>query len=123
MGSSVVRAVRGAITVEENSQEAISEATQLLLREILQKNCLDSGKIISAFFTLTTDLNAVFPAAAAREMPGWDLIPMLCAHEIEMPGQLALCIRVMLHIYSSRGREDIRHVYLRRAGALRPDLK
>lgn len=122
MTCQVVRAVRGAITVEENSRKAIDEATQYLLKEILKKNKLNPDQIISSFFTLTQDLNAGFPAAAARKLPGWDKIPMLCAGEAAIPGELPMCIRVMLHCYSPGTKQEIKHVYLRRARVLRPDL-
>jgi len=123
MTDRAVRAIRGAITVNENSREAIEEATQELLKEIVEKNQLAPEQIISALFTLTRDLNAGFPAAAARKLPGWNLVPMLCAGEVDVPGELPMCIRVMLHCHISKTREEIRHVYLRGARVLRPDLR
>jgi chorismate mutase len=113
-----VRAIRGAITVEGNTAEAISEGTQTLLREISQRNALEPEEVVSVFFTLTPDLDAEFPARAARAL-GWD-VPMLDMQELPVPGSLPRCIRVLLHVQRS---SRVRHVYLREARALRPDLE
>ncbi|MTI84092.1 MAG: chorismate mutase [Firmicutes bacterium] len=117
-----VCAVRGAITVDSNNSIAIASATLELLEGIIQQNGLLPEDIISAFFTLTPDLDASFPASAARELPGWNLIPMLCANEVAVRNELPMCIRVMIHCYSPRARDQIKHVYLRGAKVLRPDL-
>lgn len=122
MGDLMVRAIRGAITVEKNTRDDIEKATRELLESIIRENELEPERVISVFFTLTPDLNAGFPAAAARQLRGWQLIPMLCAREVAVPGQLPMCIRVMIHSYTSKTKEEIKHVYLRRARALRPDL-
>jgi chorismate mutase len=113
-----VRALRGAITAEDNTEEAICQATQELLREIALRNDLAASDVISAFFTLTPDLNAAFPARAARAM-GWDM-PMLDMIEIDVPGALARCVRVLLHVDVGK---EVNHVYLRGARDLRPDLE
>jgi chorismate mutase len=113
-----VRAIRGAITVTENSAEAIGEATRELLSELAARNSLSPDEVISAFFTLTPDLNADFPARAAREM-GWDM-PMLDTQEVDVPGAIGRCIRVLLHV----NRDGlVQHAYLRDARRLRPDLE
>jgi len=116
-----MRGVRGAITVEENSAEKIRNATQELLSEILEKNSLSTEDIVSAFFTVTPDLDADFPASSARKM-GWDLVPMLDSYEIAVPGALPHCIRVLLHVETPLSQKEIRHIYLREAGKLRKDL-
>ncbi len=116
-----VHGIRGAITVENNQREEILEATKELLQEIMSRNKLDVQDIISAIFTVTKDLDAVFPAVGAREM-GWDRVPMLSLNEIPVPGSLQRCIRVLLHVESSLARDEIRPVYLREAVNLRPDL-
>lgn len=116
-----MRGVRGAITVEENSAEKIRNATQELLSEILEKNSLTPEDIVSAFFTVTPDLDADFPASSARKM-GWDLVPMLDSYEIAVPGALPHCIRVLLHVETPLSQKEIRHIYLREAGKLRKDL-
>jgi chorismate mutase len=104
--------------VERNTPQLIRDGTRELLRELVAANDLDTDQIISAVFTVTHDLQSEFPARAAREM-GWTDVPLLCALEIDVPGALPLCIRVLLHVSSSRTRADIRHVYLHQAVSLR----
>lgn len=115
------RGVRGAITASENTREAILEATEELLREMVRANGLRPGELASAIFTTTSDLDAVYPAKAARVM-GWTQVPLMCAHEMAVPGSLARCIRVLLHWNTRLSADEIRHVYLREARVLRPDL-
>ncbi|HEY9855275.1 MAG TPA: chorismate mutase [Stenomitos sp.] len=116
-----VRAIRGAITVSENTREAILSATRELLTGLIEGNGLEPDELISANFTMTPDLNAVFPAEAAREM-GWNHVPLLCMSEIGVPGALPRCVRVMVHTYTAREANQIKHLYLREAVRLRPDL-
>lgn len=116
-----VRAVRGAVTVEDNSSSEIIQQTQILLEEIISRNEIAEEDIISAVFTVTQDLNAAFPAAAARNI-GWTNIALMCMNEIAVPGSLEKCIRVMVHINSEKSNKEIRHVYLKGARVLRPDL-
>lgn len=116
----VVRGVRGATTVEVNDKEEIIKATHELLEAMCEANQVDPADICSAFFTLSSDLDATFPAEAARER-GWTDVPMLCATEIPVPGSLPRCIRVMVHLNTNKGQRDMGHVYLRRAVKLRPD--
>jgi len=116
-----VRAIRGAIDVSCNTVEAISDATKRLLLAMCEANNLDPGAIISIFFTMTVDLTAVFPAAAARAL-GWTDIPLLDAQELEVGGGMPRVIRVLMHVESDRPRAGIQHVYLDGALALRPDL-
>jgi chorismate mutase len=117
----LVRAIRGAITVNENTREDILKATRELLNEIILKNELEQDDIISAIFTLTNDLNAVFPAVAAREL-GWTDISLMCTNEICVPGSLEKCVRVLIHFNTEKSNKDINHVYLKGAEKLRPDL-
>src|SRR5690348_394888 len=91
-----VRGIRGATTVEENSAEAILEATEELLRVLVEQNHIDPAEIASTFFTTTPDLTAEYPAYAARRL-GWLTVPLICGHEMNVPDRLPLCIRVMLH--------------------------
>ena len=116
-----VRAIRGAISVEVDEPEAVREATREMLTTIVERNDIRPEDLISAMFTVTTDLTSAFPARAACEL-GWTDVPLLCALEIPVPGALARCIRVMVHVTSERPRSAIEHVYLRRAVSLRPDL-
>jgi chorismate mutase len=115
-----VRGIRGATTVEANDKEAIISATEELLEEICRANEFAPEDIASAFFTVTRELTVTFPAEAARKR-GWTLVPMLCATEIPVEGSLRMCIRVLLHVNTTKRQDEMSHVYLRRAVALRPD--
>ena len=114
-----LRGVRGATTATANTREAICSATQELLRRLIEANEIPMEEIASAFFTVSDDLDAEYPALAARDM-GWVYVPLLCAREIAVPGGLARCIRVLLHVNTEETQERIRHVYLREAVTLRP---
>ena len=116
-----VRAVRGATTVEENNAEMILDATRELLERITVENDIAHEDIISIVFSMTCDLDAVFPAVAARQL-GWTDIAMMCFNEINVPGSLEKCIRVMMHINTEKSNNEIRYVYLNDAVKLRPDL-
>mgnify|MGYP002640837353 CR=1 FL=1 len=116
------RGIRGATTVNADTKNEVLEATIEMLKEIAAANLgFKSEDIASAFFTVTGDINSTFPALAARQM-GWNLVPMVCAREIPVPGSLSLCIRVLIHWNTDLTQEKIKHIYLRRAKALRPDL-
>ena len=116
----VCRAIRGATTTEQNTAEDILEATEELLRTILALNEMTADDLVSLFFTTTADLNATFPAVAARSM-GLDQVPLMCAHEMNVPGALDKVIRVIIHVNSGMPPSQIQHVYLRRARELRPE--
>ncbi len=120
--SSVVRGIRGAITADADTTEGILDATQRLLAAIVEANHIATENIASVLFTVTPDLKAQFPAAAARRM-GWTLVPLLNFTEIAVPGGLERCIRVLLHLNTTLGQSEIVHVYLEGARALRPDLE
>lgn len=117
----MVRGIRGATTVERNDAAEIREATEELLKMILAENELCTEDLVSAIFTVTPDLNADFPAFSAREI-GWELVPLLCATEIPVPSGLSRCIRVLIHVNTTRCQTEIKHVFLRNAIALRKDL-
>jgi chorismate mutase len=112
------RGIRGATTVERNERESLLEATMELLELMIRRNELQTEDIASAIFTVTADLDAEFPALAARRM-GWTEVALLCAREIPVPGSLEMCIRVLLHVNTTRSNAEIQHVYLRKAIALR----
>lgn len=114
------RGVRGATTVERNDRESILEATHELLGLVIEANAIRDEDIASAFFTTTPDLNAEFPAVAAREM-GWTDVALMCGHEMNVPGSLGMCLRVLLHVNTDRSAAEIVHVYARGAQVLRPD--
>lgn len=116
-----MRGIRGATTVIENTAEAINQATQELLEKMLLDNALEYEQICSIIFTVTPDLNASFPAEAARAM-GMTLVPLLNALEIPVPGRLERAIRVMMHVETERKQDQIKHIYLRGAVVLRPDI-
>lgn len=117
----MVRAIRGATTADENTREAITEATMELLRELEEKNGLEDADAISVIFTVTSDLTAVFPAAAVRAM-GITHVPLLDMAAPEVENSLEKCIRVMIHINTDKSKDEIKHIYLRGAKVLRPDL-
>ena len=117
----MVRGIRGATSVTENTREAILDATAELLDAIVEANDIDRGHVASAFFTTTPDLNAEYPAVAARAA-GWTDIPLLCGHEMNVPGGLPRCLRLLIHVNTERSLSEINHVYLREAVRLRPDL-
>ena len=116
-----VRALRGAITVDRNDGDAILDATEKLMRAILEENSLEAGDLVSCIFTCTDDLDAEFPAVAARRM-GLSAVPLLCAREIDVPGALPRVIRILVHCYADEASQP-KHVYLREAVALRKDLQ
>ena len=116
-----VRAIRGATTVDSNTDSDIRKAVVDLLNELSDANKLEPSEIVSVTFTATADLDAVFPAAIARQRPGWDLVPLLDVQQMSVSGSLPMCIRVLAHINTQLAQADIRHVYLRGAKNLRPD--
>ena len=117
-----IRAIRGATTVPENSKVAIAEAVTELLDTVESLNQLDPTQIISATFSVTRDLDAVFPAAIARARPRWDRVPLLDVQQMHVQGSLPCCIRLMIHTYLPIHQSEVKHTYLRGARDLRPDL-
>lgn len=116
------RGIRGAVTVDENTERAITEATSELLRGMIDANGVEVDDIAGVLFTATPDLTACFPAEAGRRLPGWSQVPLMCAQEIPVPGALARCVRVLMFVNTPRPAAQVRHVYLRGAEQLRPDL-
>ena len=117
----LVRGIRGATTVAANTREAILEATTELLQEMVRLNQVEPEQMASIIFTTTQDLNAEFPAVAARDA-GWTHVALECLHEMNVPGSLQRCLRILIHVNTDRSLEELTHVYLRDARALRPDL-
>lgn len=115
------RGVRGAITVDANERDAILAATRQLLALMIRRNGIEPVDVASATFTLTRDLDAEFPALAARQL-GWIDVPLLCGYEVAVPGSLPHCIRVLIHWNTIQRQNEIHHVYMRGAEVLRPDL-
>lgn len=114
------RGVRGATTATENTRESILEATRELLQQLIAANGITTDDVASAIFTTTPDLNAEFPAVAAREL-GWIDTALLCGHEMSVPGSLPGCIRVLIHWNTTRRADEIVHIYIRGARGLRPE--
>jgi chorismate mutase len=115
-----LHALRGAISVDRNTSEAILGGTEWLLREIMKRNEIGPDDVVSCLFTLTEDLNAQFPAVAARTL-GFDQVPLMCAREVPVPGSLPRVIRVLMHYYAP-DTHRASHVYLGDARSLRTDL-
>lgn len=117
----LVRGIRGAVTADSNKKEEIIEKTKELLITLKKENDFKIEDIVSILFSVTSDLNAAFPARAAREL-GWDRVPLLDMQEIEVPGSLPKCIRVLIQINCQKSQTEIKHCYLRGAETLRKDL-
>ncbi len=110
--------IRGATTVSENSRESILSATTELLQRIVEENDLDTSRIAAVWFTTTSDLNAEYPALAARRL-GWTNVALLCAHEMLVPNGLPQCIRALILVNTDKGPDEMRYVYLKGAKGLR----
>lgn len=116
------RGIRGATTVDSNTREDILDAARELLTEMVRANGVKTDDIASVFFTTTPELNAEFPALAARQM-GWNHVALLCGHEMNVQGSLPMCLRILLHVNTEKRAEEIVHVYLKGAKALRPEFQ
>ena len=117
-----LRGLRGATTVETNTPDAIRNATRELLTEMIESNDIQREDIASAWFTTTTDLNAEFPAVVARNDFGWTNVALMCAHELDVPGSLQMCLRILLHVNTERSQDEMQFIYQREAARLRPDI-
>jgi chorismate mutase len=115
------RGVRGATTIDRNEREDVLTATRQLLALMIRTNGIEPRDVAAAWFTTSPDVNAEFPALAARQL-GWLDVPMLCGHEMSVPGSLPMCIRVMMLWNTDKRQQEIEHIYLREAKRLRPDL-
>ena len=115
------RGVRGATTADSNSPEDILQATTVLLAMMIRKNKIESRDVASVIFSTTPDLNAAFPALAARQL-GWIDVPLLCTHEADVPASLQKCVRILIHWNTNRDQSSVEHVYVKEAVQLRPEL-
>jgi chorismate mutase len=115
------RGVRGATTVDCNTRDEILEQTRRLVALVIRYNDICAEDVASAVFTVTSDLDAEFPALAARQL-GWLEVPLLCSYEIRVPGSLERCVRLLVHWNTEKPQHEIVHVYIRGAQKLRPDL-
>ena len=115
------RGVRGAITVEANTRDEILKGARQLLALVIRQNGIEPEDVASAIFSCTHDLNAEFPALAARQL-GWLDVPLLCTNEVDVPGSLKKCVRVLINWNTAKSQDEIIHVYVKEAVKLRPDL-
>ncbi|MFP3918674.1 chorismate mutase [Lysinibacillus telephonicus] len=118
----MIRGVRGATTIELDQSELVLEETAKLVQEIAKANNILPDNIISVLISTTPDITSAFPAKAVRSLEGWQYVPTMCMHEMNVPGALPLCIRVLMHVNTDVHQKDIHHVYLNNAVSLRPDL-
>lgn len=119
----MVRGLRGATTVELDEEQAVLKATQSLVEEMAKLNSILPQDIISVLISTTTDVKSTFPAKAVRSIDGWTYVPVMCTHEMEVPGSMPLCIRVLMHVNTDSIQKDIKHIYQNKAVQLRPDLQ
>ncbi|RSL33460.1 chorismate mutase [Salibacterium salarium] len=119
----MIRGFRGATTVKKNTEEQIVNSTKRLLEKIINENQISPEDVSHIWFTVTTDIDAAFPAKATRLIDNWQFVPVMCAQEIPVPDSLPLCIRIMLTAETNKKQEEVRHVYLNDAVSLRPDLE
>jgi chorismate mutase len=118
----VIRGVRGATTVAINTETEIVDATEILLEEIIRNNEINPEYVASILISVTEDITAEFPAKAVRRFEGWSYVPVMCMREIPVPNSLKQCIRIMMHLDTTKSQKEIRHIYLEGAKILRPDL-
>lgn len=118
----MIRGVRGATTVNNNTPEDIILATEKLFDKMIELNEISPEAVASVFISTTDDVNAAFPAKALRKFDSWKYVPVICMRELSVPNSLNMCIRVMLHLNTVKTQNEIIHVYLEGAEVLRPDL-
>ena len=118
----MIRGIRGAITIEKDVAESVWNDTATLVKEVVLANNVKPEDIASVTISTTPDIHSAFPAKAVRTMEGWQYVPIMCMHEMDVPGALPLCIRVLLHVNTSTPQHKINHIYLKDAVKLRPDL-
>lgn len=119
--TAAVRALRGATTIDADTADEVKVRTIALLEQMIERNGVDHDDIISVLFTATDDIHSMFPASAARDI-GFGDIPLICARELDIVGATPNCIRVLMHLTTTRARSELRHVYLEGASGLRDDL-
>ena len=118
----MIRGVRGAITVNSNTESEIIAATEELVTQMIELNKINPETVASVLISTTEDLNQAFPAKALRKFSGWTYVPVMCMRELPVPNSLELCVRIMMHVNTDIPQDQIDHVYLRGARVLRPDL-
>ena len=121
-GNSVIRGVRGATTILEDSEKEIISKTEELLRSMIKTNSIVAEDVAQVLISVTADITACFPAKALRNLDGWDFVPVMCTKEIAVPKSLPSCIRIMMTVNTELAQQNIQHIYLHGAVTLRPDL-
>ncbi len=119
----MVRGLRGATTVENDEEQSVLEATQALVEEMAKENRILPVDIISVLISTTTDIKSTFPAKAVRSIDGWMYVPVMCTHEMDVPGAMPLCIRALMHVNTDIPQRYVKHIYQNNAVNLRPDLQ
>ncbi|MBO8170710.1 MAG: chorismate mutase [Bacillaceae bacterium] len=117
-----VRGIRGATTADTNQADEIWQRSRELVEMMIRDNDIQPDDVASVIFTVSPDLDQAYPATGVRDIPGWDMVPLMCSTEIPVPGGLPRCIRVMMLVNTDKSQDEIRHVFLRDARKLRPDL-
>lgn len=118
----MIRGIRGATTIPTDTEDFVWAETASLVAEMAKENNIVPEDIASITISTTTDIKSAFPAKSVRSMEGWQYVPIMCTHEMDVPGSLPLCIRVLMHVNTEVAQQDIQHVYLHDAIKLRPDL-
>lgn len=118
----MMRGIRGAITVSADHPEEILKETRKLVLEMAKENDIDPDHVASVVISTTTDISSAFPAKAVRTIADWTFVPVMCTHEMDVPGSMPLCIRVMMHANTEKSQQEINHIYMNEAVKLRPDL-
>ena len=118
-----VRGLRGATTVVQDNEQDVLSATEVLARTIAKENNVQPEDIISVLVSTTADVKSVFPAKAVRSIEGWKYVPVMCTHEMDVPGAMPHCIRILMHVNSNVPQKEINHIYQNEAVKLRPDLQ
>lgn len=119
----MIRGVRGAITVKADKPEEILAETRRLVLEMAKENRIEPEDVASVIVSTTTDISSAFPAKAVRTIDQWTYVPVMCTHEMDVPGSMPLCIRIMMHVNTAISQQEIKHIYLNEAVKLRPDLQ
>ena len=118
----IMRGIRGAITVSADHPDEILKETKKLVLEMAKKNDVEPDQVASVIISTTTDISSAFPAKAVRTIDNWTFVPVMCTHEMDVPGSMPLCIRVMMHANTAKSQQEISHIYMNDAVKLRPDL-
>ena len=118
----MMRGIRGAITVSADHPDEILKETRKLVMEMAEKNEVEPDQVASVVISTTTDISSAFPAKAVRTIENWTYVPVMCTHEMDVPGSMPLCIRVMMHANTEKSQREINHIYMNEAVNLRPDL-